>query len=273
MRTCFSWPRRSSPRGQRSVKESFGIFLRPLAAASISLGLISAANAAQVLVGAAASLTNAFKAIAQAYEASHPNVTVRVSFAASDVVLQQIINGAPVDVFASADQTAMDKAAAAHVIDVSTRKDFVQNEVVLIAPIQAGTAINNVADLKSSKVTRVTIGNPATVPVGRYTQAALQMSGDWAALESKLVNAQNVRQALDYVVRGEVDAGFVFGTDAVVAADKVRRVQSVATPQPVRYPIALTKRSNRSPEAQALQDFILSDQGQAILAKFGFKKP
>jgi len=246
---------------------------RFLALASVGLGLAGVANAAEVLIGAAASLTNAFRAIAQAYEAGHPGVTVRTSFAASDVVLQQIINGAPVDIFASADQTAMDKAAAANVIDVATRKDFVQNEVVLIVPMQGGEAIHSLRDLKTDQVTRVTIGNPATVPVGRYTQAALQQSGDWADLEPKLVNAQNVRQALDYVVRGEVDAGFVFGTDAAVASDKVRRVLSVTTPQPVRYPIALTHRANRSADAQAVQDFILSDEGQAILAQFGFKKP
>jgi len=247
--------------------------LRSLAAASISLGLTAAAHAAEVVIGAAASLTNAFRAVAQAYEAKHPDVTVRLSFAASDVVLQQIINGAPVDIFASADQTAMDKAVAANVIDAPTRRDFVQNEVVLIVPIQGGEAINRVADLKSAKITRVTIGNPATVPVGRYTKAALELSEDWAALESKLVNAQNVRQALDYVVRGEVDAGFVFGTDAAIASDKVRRVLSVTTPQPVRYPIALTNRNNRGVDAQALQDFILSAEGQAILTKFGFKSP
>jgi len=248
-------------------------FLRFLAAACVSLGLVTSAQAAEVVVGAAASLTNAFRAVAQAYEASHPDVTVRLSFAASDVVLQQIVNGAPVDIFASADQTAMDKAIAANVIDAPTRRDFVQNEVVLIVPIQGGEAIRSVADLKSGQVTRVTIGNPATVPVGRYTKAALERSGDWADLEPKLIHAQNVRQALDYVVRGEVDAGFVFGTDAAIASDKVRRVLSVTTPQPVRYPIALTNRSNRGADAQALQDFILSGEGQAILAKFGFKSP
>jgi len=248
-------------------------FLRSLAAASLSLGLVAAAGAAEVVIGAAASLTNAFRAIAQAYEASHPDVTVRVSFAASDVVLQQIINGAPVDIFASADQTAMDKAVAANVIDAPTRRDFVQNEVVLITPLQGSEAVHAVADLGSANVTRVTIGNPTTVPVGRYTKAALELSGDWAGIAPKLVMAQNVRQALDYVVRGEVDAGFVFGTDAAIAADKVRRVASVVTPQPVRYPIALTNRSNRGAHAQAVQGFILSDEGQAILARFGFKRP
>lgn len=247
--------------------------LRSVAAVAASLAVMSAASATEIVVGAAASLTNAFKAVAQEYEARNPGVTVRLSFGASDVVLQQIVNGAPVDIFASADQKAMDKAIEAKVIDAATRKDFVQNEVVLIVPKQGGEAINAVADLKGDKITRVAIGNPATVPVGRYTQAGLEKSGDWAAVEPKLVKAQNVRQALDYVSRGEVDAGFVFGTDAAVAADKVRRVQSIQTPQPVTYPIALTSRDGRSDKAQSLQDFILSDKGQEILAGFGFKKP
>jgi len=247
--------------------------LRFLATVLTGLALGLTANAQEVLIGAAASLTNAFRAVAQTYEANHPGITVRTSFAASDVMLQQIINGAPVDIFASADQIAMDKAIAAGVVDAVTRRDFVRNEVVLITPRQGGEAIRSVADLRADHVTRIAIGNPASVPVGRYTQAALQTLGAWDALEPKLLKTQNVRQALDYVARGEVDAGFVFGTDATIAQDKVHRVQNVTTPQPVRYPIALTSRPQRSTHAQDVQDFILSAQGQALLARFGFKQP
>ncbi|MCK9507781.1 MAG: molybdate ABC transporter substrate-binding protein [Pigmentiphaga sp.] len=241
--------------------------------AVFSLAALSTAHASEVIVGAAASLTNAFKAVGEQYEAENPGVKVTFTFGASDVVLQQIINGAPVDIFASADQNAMNKAADAKAIEPATRKDFVRNEVVLIAPKGAKVEVKSVADLKKAEVTRVAIGNPASVPVGRYTQAGLQQSGDWVAIEPKLLNAQNVRQALDYVMRGEVDAGFVFGTDAAVAADKVVKVQSLATPEAVLYPIALTTRNNRGEKAKDFQDYILSDKGQAILAKFGFQKP
>ncbi len=241
--------------------------------AVFSLAALSTAHASEIVVGAAASLTNAFKAVADQYEAENPGTKVSLTFGASDVVLQQILNGAPVDIFASADQNSMDKAAAAKAIDPATRTDFVRNEVVLIAPKGAKVEVKSVADLKKADVTRVAIGNPDTVPVGRYTKAGLEQSGDWAAIEPKLLKAQNVRQALDYVSRGEVDAGFVFGTDAAVAADKVDRVQSLATPEAVLYPISLTTRDKRGEKAQDFKDYILSEKGQAILAKFGFQKP
>lgn len=242
-------------------------------AALFSLGALNAAHAQEIIVGAAASLTNAFKAVGEQYEAEHPGSKVTFTFGASDVVLQQILNGAPVDVFASADQKAMDKAVEAKAADAASRKDFVRNEVVLIAPKDAKVRVQSVADLKKAEVTRIAIGHPASVPVGRYTQAGLQQAGEWSALEPKLIPAQNVRQALDYIVRGEVDAGFVFGTDAAVAADKVVTVQSLATPQAVLYPIALTTRAGRSEQAQAFLDYVLSEKGQAVLATFGFQQP
>ena len=248
-------------------------FKRLALSAVFSFAALTAAHAAEVTVGAAASLTNAFKAVAEQYESENPDVKVNLTFGASDVVLQQILNGAPIDIFASADQKSMDKAAEGKAIDPATRTDFIRNEVVLITPKDASVEIKSLADLKNEKVTRITIGNPETVPVGRYTKASLEKSGDWAAVEPKLLMAQNVRQALDYVVRGEVDAGFVFGTDAAVAAEKVNKVLSVETPEPVLYPISLTTRDKRSEKAQEFKDYVLSGKGQEILARFGFQKP
>src|SRR5690606_8563536 len=108
--------------------------LRNLVAACALLGVMSPAMAADIMVSAAASLTNAFKDLATQFEAAHPGTKVLTTFGASDIVLQQIIRGAPSDVFAPADQKAMDKAVAAKVVDPSTRRDFVRNEVVLIVP-------------------------------------------------------------------------------------------------------------------------------------------
>ncbi len=231
------------------------------------------AHAADLVVSAAASLTNAFKDLAAQFERAHPDSKVLPSFAASDVLLQQIVNGAPADIFASADQTAMDKAEQAGVIEPATRKDFVRNEIVLIVPKDSKLKIESLKDLANNDVQRIAYGNPATVPVGRYTQAALEHAGGWEAVSSKQVLGQNVRQVLDYVARGEVDAGFVFATDAAISADKVAVVQKVDSPIPVLYPIAVVKREGRSPDAQSFQDFVLSEEGQAILAKYGFAKP
>lgn len=239
----------------------------------VCMGLQAQANASEILVGAAASLTNAFKEIGVQFQQEHPGTTVLTSFAGSDAIAQQVIQGAPIDIFASADQKAMDKAAAAGKIDEATRRDFVRNEVVLIVPVQGGVQINSLADLKAASVKRVALGNPATVPVGRYTKAGLESTGDWDTVKEREVLGQNVRQVLDYVARGEVDAGFVFATDAAIMPDKVKVVTKLPSPEPVLYPIALVKRDGRNPQAKALLDHILSDKGQAVLSKYGFSKP
>lgn len=231
------------------------------------------ASAADLTVSAASSLTDAFRAVGTAYETAHPGTHVVLNFAASDVLLRQIANGAPADLFASADQTAMDKAVAAGAIDIATRRDFASNRLVLIVPKDASVHVGSTADLRQSTVKRVAYGDPASVPVGRYTQAALQQQGLWDAVSAKGVLAQNVRQSLDYVARGEVDAGFVFATDATVMKDRVNVVATVPTPRPIRYPIAVVAGTPHAAEAASFSAFVQSADGRRILASFGFQAP
>lgn len=250
--------------------------IRHLIAAATMLGVSAwapQALAADVVVLAATSLTNAFKALGEQFQTGHPTIKIQMSFGASDVVAQQIINGAPADVFASADEKAMDKAVAANVIKASTQINFARNDVVLIVPVDSKLAIGSIQDLTRANVTRVALGNPASVPVGRYTKAALESMRMWKPLRPKAIEAQNVRQALDYVARDEVDAGFVFSTDAAIMPAKVKVVQHLTSPIPVLYPIALTHRENGQPQARLFVDFVLSPQGQATLARYGFKRP
>ena len=237
------------------------------------LVVASPAIASDILVAAAASLTNAFKDLATQYEAAHPGTRVLTTFGASDVVLRQIVEGAPADLFAAADQASMDKAVAAHVVDPATRVNFVRNELVLIVPAQDPHHLRSLADLIAPGVRRIALGNPATVPVGRYTQEALEKAGLWGAVQSREILGQNVRQVLSYVERGEVDAGFVFATDAAIMKNKVRVVQEVPTPTPVVYPIALVQRPGRSPQAASFLQFVLSAAGQQVLHRYGFRQP
>jgi molybdate transport system substrate-binding protein len=246
--------------------------IRPLVALLLLAGAGSA-SAADLVVSAAASLTDAFQAVGKAYEAKHPGTHVVLNFAASDVLLRQITSGAPADVFASADETAMDKAVAAKAIDTATRQDFASNRLVLIVPHDSTAAIKGPADLKAATVKRVAYGDPASVPVGRYTKAALEQQGLWDAVSAKGVLAQNVRQSLDYVARGEVDAGFVFATDATVMKDKVRVAATLPTPKPITYPIAVVAGSKQPKDAAAFQAFVQSPEGRGILAGFGFEAP
>ena len=237
-----------------------------VALVSLLIGLLWSvgATAGDVVVSAASSLTDAFKAVATAYEAKHPGTKVVLNFAASDVLLQQIANGAPADVFASADQKAMDKAQAQGVLLNGSRKNFATNQLVLIVPTTSQLTITGLKDLEKPSIKRIAYGDPASVPVGRYTQAALQADGSWQAVSAKAVLAANVRQSLDYVARDEVDAGFVFATDAAIAKDKVKVALRVNSPTPISYPIAVVAQSKHVDDAQAFENFVLSPEGQQL---------
>lgn len=231
------------------------------------------ASAQQLTVSAAASLTDAFKEIALRFEATKPGTTVRFNFAASGVLLQQIAQGAPVDVFASADQDTMDRGAERKLIATNTRRDFASNALVLIAPLQGAPAIAALADLGRAEVRRIAVGKVASVPVGRYTQQALEAAQLWAGLQPKLVFADNVRQVLDYVSRGEVDAGFVYRTDAELARDKVRAALTVGGHAPVTYPVAVVADSRQAALAKEFVAFLGGAEAQAIMTRYGFGKP
>ncbi len=230
------------------------------------------AHAAEVTVSAAASLTNAFKDLAQQFEAANPGTTVRLNFAASGTLLQQISQGAPVDVFASADQATMDRAASQNLIDTATRRDFVTNSVVLVTPTQQQD-IKRLEDLSDAKVQRIAVGKTATVPVGRYTQEALTHAKLWDSLQPKFVQADSVRQVLDYVARGEVDAGFVYRTDAAVMADKVRIALTAGGHTPVAYPVAIVRDAPQPELAKKFQAHLDTPAAREVLDRYGFGRP
>jgi molybdate transport system substrate-binding protein len=233
-----------------------------------------AADAQQeLLVSAAASLTNAFTDLGKQFETANPGVKVIFNFGASGALLQQIDKGALVDVFASADQKTMDQAKEKNLILTETRKDFVSNGLVLIVPTHSNLALKGVKDLADPKIVRIALGNPETVPAGRYTQEALTNAGLWEKLKPKFIYAENVRQTLDYVMRGEVDAGFVFATDAAVAKDKVQVAAVAEGHTPIRYPVAVIEETKKKDLSQRFIDFLLGSQGQSILARYGFGKP
>lgn len=229
--------------------------------------------AEELLVSAAASLTNAFKAIGAEFERTHPRDKVIFNFAASDILMKQITEGAPVDVFASADEEAMDKAVKAKVIAGATRVNFAANRLVVAVPKDSPLRVTALEDLNAKTVKRIAISRPATVPAGRYAKAVLDQARLWSALQDRFIYTQNVRQSLDYLARGEVDAGFVYSTDVEIVKDQVRIVLEVATQHPVLYPIAVTTRSKNPTLAREFVELVRSPDGQSILQKFGFSKP
>ena len=240
---------------------------------SLLIALLQPALAGEVTVSAAASLTDAFKEISKNYETKYPDGKVLLNFGASGSLLQQIDKGAPVDVFASADQETMDQAQQKGLIQSGTRVDFVKNNLVVITPIDSKLKLSKLPDLKQEQVKRIALGNPASVPVGRYAKAAMEKHQVWDSVQNKIIHTQNVRQSLDYVARGEVDAGFVYGTDAKIMSNKVKVSFIVPLDVAITYPIAEIKQSKNASEAKRFITYVRSKEGQKVLAKYGFVKP
>ncbi|QHI99234.1 molybdate ABC transporter substrate-binding protein [Xylophilus rhododendri] len=242
-------------------------------AVAATFALPLAASAQQITVSAAASLTDAFKELGPKFEATKPGATLRFNFAASGALLQQIAQGAPVDVFASADQETMNRANDQKLIEADSRRNFVTNSLVLIEPSSGGVNVKSLQDLSGPAVKKIAIGKVATVPVGRYTKQVLDGAKLWEPLEPKFVQADSVRQVLDYVGRGEVDAGFVYSTDAAIAGDKVKVVATPSGHTPVSYPVAVIADSKQKALAKEFSDYLLGDAAQAVFKRYGFGKP
>jgi len=225
---------------------------------------------ADLTVSAAASLTQAFQEIGAQFETQNPGTKIKFNFGASGALMQQIANGAPVDVFASADTDTMNKAVAKGVVAAADVKVFTTNKLVLIVPIQSKANLQQLADLKKPDIKRFAMGTPASVPAGHYAQGSLEKAGLWVDLKDKIINTTNVRQALDYVARDEVDAGFVYASDAQLMQDKVKVAFQVATTSPIQYPIAKVSSGSQADAANKFIAFVLSGSAQSLLKKYGF---
>lgn len=226
----------------------------------------------EITVSAAMSLKNAFEEIGKAYHAKTGNKAV-FNFGASGSLARQIEAGAPVDVFASAALKDMDSLQKNGLIDPDTRNNFAGNTIVLIVPAQSRLEIQSFDDLKRTEVKRIAIGDPKTVPAGRYAEEIISYYAMTTAVKDKLIFTKNVRQALDYAARGEVDAAIVYASDAAVRASEVK-IAAIALQEnhtPVIYPIAAIKNSKKMQAANAFIEYVLSAEGIRILQKHGFK--
>lgn len=223
-----------------------------------------------LIVSAAASLTQAMTEIGRQFESTHPGITVRFNFAGSGTLVQQISKGAPADVLATADTASMQRALTDQRVVPDSVTSFAGNALVLIVPAGSALALTQLADLNHASIKRIVIGQPDSVPAGTYAKQALMSNQLWAELETKLIFAQNVRQATLYVAQNEVDAGFVYATDAAMARSAVNVVLTVDTPHPIVYPIAVVSDSQRQPLARQFIEFITQPTAQRILSEHGF---
>ena len=194
------------------------------------------------------------------------------NFGASGMLQRQIEGGAPSDIFASASPKEMDSLESGGFLIKGTRSNFAGNSIVLIVPSQSGSRIRSFEDLRKKEVRRMAIGNPATVPAGKYSEEVLKTSLLWDALKDKIVLCENVRQVMDYTARNEVDAGMVFRTDAGNSKDiNIISEASEQSHKPVLYVIAAIRGSGHDRLAKEFISMLMSDEGRNILKKYGFR--
>jgi molybdate transport system substrate-binding protein len=233
-----------------------------------------AARAQELTVFAAASLTDAMKDVSALWvKDGHP--PLRMSFASSSTLAQQISQGAPVNVFASADEKWMNDLAQKHLIVPETRQDLLGNDLVLVVPADHPQHVSIGPGFDLLKLLgpngRLAVGNPAHVPAGIYAEQALKKLGVWDKVQPRLASAEDVRAALLLVERGEAPAGIVYGTDAAVSkAVAVAGTFPADSHDPVAYPFAVVK-SGDTPAARALLAFLAGPQARAVFVKRGFK--
>jgi len=231
------------------------------------------AQARELIVSAAASLTDAFSDMEPAFEKAHPEVDVIMNFASSGALYRQIEQGAPADVYASANPKWMNKAVQNNFVAEDDVAVFARNALVLAVPPDNPASVSSLNDLTKRSVKSIGIGTPETVPAGQYAKGALVGADLYDHLSPKMIFGESVRQVLDYLVRGEIDCGFVYRTDAVKAGKDVSIVAEVPLENPVTYPVAVVLDSASDEAARKFVAFVLGDEGRALLEARGFKAP
>ncbi len=221
-------------------------------------------------VSAAISLSPALQEIKTVYQQINPNVTITYNFGASGALAQQIQQGAPVDVFFSAATKQMNDLQQSNLLINDTRRNLLTNRLVLITP-KNGLALSDVKQLTDARIKKIAIGEPKSVPVGKYAQELLTKLGLWQQLQPKLVLGNNVRQVLTFVESGNADAGIVYTTDAK-ASDKVivRLTAAENLHSPIVYPLAVIRNSRNPAAAKAFVDFLGGDRAKIVFQKYGF---
>jgi len=233
-----------------------------------------AAAAQTITVSAAASLGAALRAIGNAFEARHPGLTLELNLGSSGALRQQIQHGAPVDVFLSAAEAPMQALIERGLVDAADVRVFATNRLVLVRGRYAPPVLQSWHDLVQPDVRRVAIGNPDHVPAGEYGKAVLESLALWEQLQNKLVFGEDVRQVLAYVESGAADAGLVYSTDAAAThgIHVVARAPA-GSHGAIRYPAAVVATSRVPDAARSFIDYLLSEEGQALLREYGFGGP
>lgn len=226
---------------------------------------------AELTVSAAASLKDAMDDIQAAYEKEHSGIKLRFNFGGSGSLQQQISQGAPVDLFFSAAEDKFDKLVEEGRIAEEDRINLLGNELVLIVPKQGEAGVKSFEDLGQADTGKISIGTPESVPAGQYAKESLETMGIWKKAGPNIVYAKDVRQVLSYVETGNVDAGIVYKTDALVS-DKVK-IAAAADPKthaPIIYPAGVIKDAKHYKEAKDFYNYLQSEEALKVFKGYGF---
>jgi molybdate transport system substrate-binding protein len=242
---------------------------------AVVFGAANRSGAQEVTVSVAISMKDAVEELGRQFQKARPTVVLRFNLGASGELQKQIEAGAPVDLFISAAQRQMDELEKRGLILSATRRTVARNVLTVIVPADSRLGLRQAEDLLKPQVQRIVIGNPKTVPAGQYAEACRRTLNLWEPLKPKLVFSENVRQALEYVSRGEVEAGFVYATDAAMRVGQAQEAfrPPIESYPPVTYPAATVAGSRQQAIAQAFVDLLLSTDGQRVLSRFGFLPP
>lgn len=231
----------------------------------------AATRPVELNISAAVSLKDALGEIQANYRQQHPNVKLLFNLGASGALQQQIEQGAPVDIFISAAPKQMDGLAAKNLIDKASRRNLVENKLVLIVPKDSPLGLTAFADLAKAGVKKLSIGEPSVVPAGQYAREVLQKLALWDQMKGKIVYAKDVRTVLAYVETGNVDAGIVYKTDAAISSKvKIAATAPEGSHRPILYPAAVLAGSKERQAAAEFLAYMAGPEGKAVFEKYGF---
>lgn len=225
----------------------------------------------ELTISAAASLNDALTEIKDNFEEEHKEITLHFNIGGSGALKQQILQGAPADLFLSAAQDHLNELIQKGMIEKNKQVDLLSNQLVLITNKNNTESLADFADLKTDKINKIAIGIPESVPAGMYAKQTLQNLALWDIVEPKLVQTKDVRQVLTYVETGNVDAGLVYLTDAKASS----KINIVATAHQqnhdlIIYPAGIINNSHHQKEAQLFLDYLQSETAKSIFKKYGF---
>ncbi|MDL4842031.1 molybdate ABC transporter substrate-binding protein [Aquibacillus rhizosphaerae] len=226
----------------------------------------------ELTISVAASMVDAMEQVSASFEQEHKEIDILINAGSSGALQQQIIKGAPVDLFLSASATKFDLLLEKQLINETYYTNVLENELVLIKPTGAEIDLNSIEELLDEQVEKVAIGTTETVPAGEYAKQSLENMSLYEKIEGKLIPAKDVRQVLNYVETNNVQAGIVYKTDAAISESvEIVTTFSNDTHTSIIYPLGILKSTKQVEEAMLFYEFINSDTALQIFEEYGFK--